>query len=51
MRLKVLILLFVFFLPAEVFASVVINEIAWMGTEVSYNDEWIIPTKQHFLCL
>lgn len=29
------------FLPAQVFANVVINEIAWMGTENSYNDEWI----------
>ena len=23
--------------------DVVINEIAWMGTLVSYNDEWIAP--------
>ncbi len=31
--------------------NVVINEIAWMGTKVSYNDEWIVSTKQHFLYL
>ena len=41
----VLISLFFFSLPLFVKAAspldVVINEIAWMGTEVSYNDEWI----------
>jgi len=30
-------------------SNVVINEIAWMGTEISYNDEWIVATKQHSL--
>ncbi len=30
--------------------DVIINEIAWMGTESSYNDEWIVITKQPFLC-
>ena len=29
--------------------DVVINEIAWMGTNTSYSDEWIVPTKQPFL--
>lgn len=38
---KILFLLAGVFLPSGVFASVVINEIAWMGTEASYNDEWI----------
>jgi len=27
--------------PCFVYGSVVINEIAWMGTETSYSDEWI----------
>jgi hypothetical protein len=42
-----LILLIVFYLSVFNFAlaanslDVVVNEIAWMGTEVSYNDEWI----------
>lgn len=35
------IVLLMFFLPWTVHASVVINEIAWMGTEVSPADEWI----------
>ncbi len=35
------ILLVVFFIPKIVSANVVINEIAWMGTENSANDEWI----------
>ncbi|MBU1176829.1 MAG: lamin tail domain-containing protein [Patescibacteria group bacterium] len=33
-----------FIFPNSIFAAtndVVINEIAWMGTEISYNDEWI----------
>ncbi|MBI4120944.1 MAG: lamin tail domain-containing protein [Parcubacteria group bacterium] len=35
-------LLFIFFLlPLSVGATVRINEIAWMGTVTSYNDEWI----------
>jgi len=29
------------FLPILASAGIVINEIAWMGTEVSYSDEWI----------
>ena len=35
------ICLTVFVFPAFVFADVIINEIAWMGTSVSANDEWI----------
>lgn len=31
--------------------DVIINEIAWMGTETSHNDEWIVLTKQRFLYL
>ncbi len=37
----VLFLLFIFFLPKVSFAGVRINEIAWMGTANSANDEWI----------
>ena len=36
-----LILLIIAFLPLKIFASVIINEIAWMGMQISYNDEWI----------
>ena len=25
--------------------DVVINEIAWMGTETAFQDEWIVPQK------
>lgn len=32
---------FVSLAPSGAFASVVINEVAWMGTETSYADEWI----------
>lgn len=35
------ICLMVFVFPTFVFADVIINEIAWMGTSVSTNDEWI----------
>ncbi len=28
-------------LPSSVYAGVIINEVAWMGTNVSANDEWI----------
>ena len=38
---KFLFLLFVVCWPTRTFASVVINEIAWMGTKTSANDEWI----------
>lgn len=38
---KFLFLLFVACWPIRTFASVVINEIAWMGTKTSANDEWI----------
>jgi len=45
MRKTLAILIFLFvFLPKATDASlqkVIINEIAWMGTESSYNDEWI----------
>lgn len=41
----VLVSLFLFFsaFPAQAFNAldVIANEIAWMGTEISYNDEWI----------
>lgn len=48
MKLKIL-LLFIFLsltvqlkpINAANSLDVVINEIAWMGTEISYNDEWI----------
>lgn len=33
--------LFLFLVPLSAIAEIVINEIAWMGTENSYNDEWI----------
>jgi len=39
--IKNLLILIVFLLPVEVFASVVINEVAWMGSEISWSDEWI----------
>ena len=39
--IKASILLVVSLLPAEVLASVIINEISWMGTKESYNNEWI----------
>lgn len=38
---KISLGIFCFFLPATLFASVKINEIAWMGTDISYTDEWI----------
>jgi len=39
--LKSFLALFFIFSPAFVHAKVVVNEIAWMGTESSANDEWI----------
>ncbi len=41
MRRAGLFALAVFFLPVATHAAIVINEIAWMGTVVSANDEWI----------
>jgi hypothetical protein len=41
---KVLIFLILLFFPAYIFAinpSVVINEVAWVGTTASANDEWL----------
>jgi len=35
------IFLGLFLLPSLVFASVIINEVAWMGTAISSTDEWI----------
>lgn len=35
------LLLFLFLYPTFVWGAVLINEIAWMGTAVSANDEWI----------
>ncbi len=47
------IFLFALFFPYSVLAteslSIVINEIAWMGTNTSYNDEWIVATNEPFL--
>ena len=40
-KIQKIFLLIIFFAPAFVSAQVVINEIAWMGTEVSSSDEWI----------
>jgi len=37
----IFICLFLFVVPLGAQAAVVINEIAWMGTEVSASDEWI----------
>lgn len=48
--MRALVFVFVFFVPCFLFpgliqaagaGDVIINEIAWMGTTVSYNDEWI----------
>lgn len=46
MVFKIFLITFCLFLPFTVYASVIINEIAWMGTEVSYNDEWTVPTNE-----
>lgn len=35
------ILVVFLFVPKVVFGNVIINEITWMGTEISANDEWI----------
>lgn len=37
----VLLLFFPFFVKGASLGDVLINEIAWMGTEISYNDEWV----------
>lgn len=39
--IKFFFLLLIMSLPLKSSASVVINEIAWMGTETSPNDEWV----------
>ncbi len=39
--LRAIIAVVLFLFPKIVFGSVVINEIAWMGTTISANDEWI----------
>ena len=39
--MKIFLFLAIFLFPSFCFASVVINEIAWMGTETSSYDEWI----------
>ena len=41
MVLKVFFIIFCLLMPFLVYGNVIINEIAWMGTSVSYNDEWI----------
>lgn len=38
---KTTVFVVLFFIPRIVFGSVIINEIAWMGTVIDYNDEWI----------
>ncbi len=38
---KIILGVVCFSLPANLFASIKINEIAWMGTDASYTDEWI----------
>ena len=37
----VFVFLFCVVVPVSVLADIIINEIAWMGTENSANDEWI----------
>lgn len=39
--LKITILVVLFLIPKMVFGNVAINEIAWMGTEISDSNEWI----------
>jgi len=41
MVLKMFLIIACLLLPFAVYGSVIINEITWMGTNVSYNDEWI----------
>ncbi len=41
MVIKIFLIIFCLFLPFVVQGAVIINEIAWMGTDISYNDEWI----------
>ncbi len=41
MCIRTLILLFISMCPLTTYGAVVINEIAWMGTAVNANDEWI----------
>ena len=41
MVLRIFFIIFCLLLPFLVYGNVSINEIAWMGTSVSYNDEWI----------
>lgn len=47
--MRLLLILAGVFLANFIFAAnpsdVIINEIAWMGSEVSYNDEWIVVIK------
>jgi len=40
-RQKFLILLFLFFIPVITNGAVVVSEIAWMGTENNWRDEWM----------
>lgn len=39
--MRILLISFLFLLPHISLAAVTINEVAWMGTEASANDEWI----------
>ena len=47
--MRLLLILAGVFLANFIFAAnppdVIINEIAWMGSEVSYNDEWLVGIK------
>lgn len=47
MKGGVLIVLLVLVFPISVSAQVLINEVAWMGTETSANDEWIELYNEH----
>ncbi len=38
---RFLLLVIIIFLPAVASADIFVSEVAWMGTEVSANDEWI----------
>ena len=44
--MKFLILIFLLF-PSLTYGTIIINEVAWMGTEASYNSEWIELYNAH----
>lgn len=41
MIFRIFLIILFLLLPFIVRANIIINEIAWMGTNISYNDEWI----------